>query len=584
MAEGPRRRWVMGTGGRYRRPTAFCTALTVITVCAWSLPAARASAAAKPSVVYVSATAGGSGDGSRQAPFNSLSSAEAASGPGATIVVLPSPLSVAPLDGGIALKPYQTLIGAGPSVLQQHGSLTAAPRITNSSGAQNSGDAVTLARGDTVENLEIVNPYRGGIYGLNVQSARVEGNNISGANSSCTVGFVIYFPIPSTLTNGWAGIMVDADAGASSLEIENNYVHDAACSDGIDLRASGTATVRAAIDRNKVLRLAEGTTVGSVLGIGLQTRDSARLTATADSNSETDIGSSGADCEGLFTNQTGGTLVWTVDHNLFGHGIGGASCNGGEFFTGQADGTQSIRISDSLFYDDPGDMLEENNLGTGSTMNMTLDHVTVAHTTLATPAPTEPPIPAESFGSFTGHGFCMSQFSTGPEAVTNFRMIDSHFSDCLSDGIFAFYANLPGFGTGPGAESALDIENSSITNVGQYALHWVNYATLDRLQITAWRDTFANAHGGAMLGFDQAPGATTLAPRIDLGDAGSYNTGDNCILRPEMLNAETIGYNVTLQKDWWGTPLGPVPSSLSATDGAIPVTPFLQALPRGGCA
>ena len=51
-----------------------------------------------------------------------------------------------------------------------------------------------------------------------------------------------------------------------------------------------------------------------------------------------------------------------------------------------------------------------------------------------------------------------------------------------------------------------------------------------------------------------------------------------------MLNAETIGYNVTLQNDWWGTPLGPVPSSLSATDGAISVTPFLQAPPRGGCA
>ena len=161
--------------------------------------------------------------------------------------------------------------------------------------------------------------------------------------------------------------------------------------------------VRAAIDRNNVTRLAEGTTVGSVLGIGLQTRDSARLTATADSDSETDIGSSGADCEGLFTNQTGGTLVWTVDHNLFEHGIGGASCNGGEFFTGQGDGTQSLRISDSLFYDDPGDMLEENNLGTGSTMDMTLDHVTVAHTTLATPAPAEPPIPAKSFGSFSWH-------------------------------------------------------------------------------------------------------------------------------------------------------------------------------------
>src|SRR6202023_261757 len=54
---------------------------------------------------YVSPSAPAAGDGSAAAPFNSLALVQAASGPGDTIVVVPSPLSVAPLDGGIVLQP-----------------------------------------------------------------------------------------------------------------------------------------------------------------------------------------------------------------------------------------------------------------------------------------------------------------------------------------------------------------------------------------------------------------------------------------------------------------------------------------------
>src|SRR6185437_11659166 len=67
---------------------------------------------------YVSASAAAGGDGSAHAPFNSLALVQAASGPGDTIVVLPSPLSAPPLDGGIALKPGQRLIGDGPTVVR----------------------------------------------------------------------------------------------------------------------------------------------------------------------------------------------------------------------------------------------------------------------------------------------------------------------------------------------------------------------------------------------------------------------------------------------------------------------------------
>jgi hypothetical protein len=133
----------------------------------------------------VSASAAPGGDGSERAPFNSMEAVEKASAPGDEIAVLPSPLTVPPLDGGIALKPRQKLIGRGPSV-NDTAALPQAPRITNSVAARNSGDAVVLADSVEVSNLVIVDSYRGGIYGLNVSEVNVHDNNLSGTNTSCT--------------------------------------------------------------------------------------------------------------------------------------------------------------------------------------------------------------------------------------------------------------------------------------------------------------------------------------------------------------------------------------------------------------
>ena len=61
---------------------------------------------------YVSATAAAGGDGSANAPFNTLAQVQQASGPGDTIIIEPSPVSVPPLDGRIVLKAGQRLIGS----------------------------------------------------------------------------------------------------------------------------------------------------------------------------------------------------------------------------------------------------------------------------------------------------------------------------------------------------------------------------------------------------------------------------------------------------------------------------------------
>jgi hypothetical protein len=534
--------------------------------------------------LYVSAIAHPGGSGSRYAPFDSLQAVEAASRPGDTIVVLPAPASAPPLDGGITLKPRQSLIGDGGPVTRRT-STAPAPRITNTTAALNSGDAVRLSKDNQVRNLVVADAYRGGIYGSDAGDTRIQDNDISGANTSCTQGFFIFFPAASALkhVNGWASVMVDATSGRSSLTISGNTVHDARCADGIDVRASGTARVTGTIDQNTMTRLAqEGPApIDSVLGIGLQSRDRATVTLSSSHNSQTYLGSTGADCEGLFTNETGGVIDWTIDHNTFAHGIGGTSCNGAEVFTGDGNGSNVVRISHSTFEDNPGDMLETNNLGTGAELSLALQDVTVRHTTRLT-STVEPAIPPDSMSSFTGHSWCMSQFSTGPGATTRFTMRDSHFSDCASSGIFGFYANLPsmGFGSGPGKESTIDIEDSSISNVGDYAVHWVNYAALDRLAIKAQGSTFTGAHGNALLGFDQAPGATTGTATIDFGGGRPHSSGQNCIHGAPGDYVETTGYNVSLARNWWGKPSGPSAGQLSAFNGTLTVSHPLRRAPR----
>ena len=547
--------------------------------------AMAAPAGAHPhGALYVSATAGPGGDGSRTAPYASLAAVEAASDPGDTIVVLPAPSSVPPLDGGIALKSRQSLIGAGPAVVGEGTAPDVAPRITNTSADHNSGDAVSLASGTEVRNLVIANSYRGAIYGTNIDRAVVAGNDISAANTSCTEGIYNYFPPPVTFSfpSGWAGIMVDNDAGASALQINGNFLHDSACSDGIDLRAFGTARVRANVDDNDITRLAQGPGFGAVQALGMQTRDDARLTVESDRNTETYIGDPAADAEGLFANQTGGELVWKLDRNTYAHGIGLQSTNGAEFHAAGQGGLLDVEITNSTFTDNPGDMIEEINDGTGGTIRVTLDHVNVSHTTHAPLSP-EPTIPPLGYGALTGLGFCFSQFHTAPQGTTQLRMVDSEFSDCVSDGILAFYGNLPqyGFATGPGRLSSIDIENSKITDTGQYALHWINYGQLDALAIRARRSTFSNAHGNAVVAFDQAPGASTTDAAIDLGGGPLRNVGRNCITGGANLAAETTGYDVALQRAWWGTPSGPAPQQLSATGGTIRTDPALSAPPPG---
>ena len=120
--------------------------------------------------------AGAKGDGTTaENPLGSTASLEAVSQPSDLIIVLPSE---SPLDGGIALKNGQTLIGLSD--------VDPKPRITNTSPERNGGNGLVLAGDNRIGNIRIENPFASGIMGTNVSGCWIEEVEIVHANQSRT--------------------------------------------------------------------------------------------------------------------------------------------------------------------------------------------------------------------------------------------------------------------------------------------------------------------------------------------------------------------------------------------------------------
>ncbi len=563
---------------------------------------------------YVSATAVSGGDGRAGAPFNTLALVQTASKPGDTIIIEPSPVSVPPLDGGIALQPGQRLIGGGPPVLKtgmplikggppvvETTGLTSLPRITNTTNATNSGDAVELANDTEVTNLVIISPYRGGIYGLNVNYAYVHDNDVSSFNTSgingfqvlpfCLEGYAPFVrsngatcPSPSSagIKAGWAAIMIDASNVTSLASIARNYVHDGVCGDGIDLRAMSTGYIRAEIHGNLVTRLKQcaGTYgvsagIGTIEGIGTQANNNGALYATLINNTEIDNGSPGANMDSLFVNLGGsGKLYEVIRNNYYANGIGGASTNGLEYIIGDGDNANSyVEVDNSVFDNNPGDMLELFNRGAGSKAKLVLDNVLVQTTTYTRGLPSyaDPPGTAttpDNTGECLGIGSVGGVSSTGVGAYTSLVMRNSTFTGCDNNGIEVTSNWVRGGGPGaaPGPHTvSLDIENSKIIGVRYYGL-WVNNVTpLIKLKVRV-QDSEISTAGGVLIGFDQQLAtALTEYPEIDLGGGVLGSEGRNCFLGGTIFDLEATGYNVAAKHNWWGSATGPLPGTVSVS-------------------
>ena len=555
---------------------------------------------------YVSATASPGGDGRIHSPFNSLAAVEQASSPGDTIVIQASPLNVPPLEGGIALKPGQSLIGDGPPVVQlgqpllrggpplvTSTELPAQPRIANTSGATHNGDAVDLADDTHVENIVIAGAYRGAIYGRDVVDITIRGNDVSGFNASGTTGFVVqpfYLNsytaglatwVSSGIPAGWAAIMVDTASVDTNISIDKNYVHDGLCGDGIDLRSMGTGNATAQVNRNFVTRLIQCSNVRTIEGIGTQVTGTGILNVTADGNTEAHTGSPGANMDSLFVNPAeSGTLIESIKHNLYTTGIGGASTNGMEFIISNGQPFSELTISDSDFYDNPGDMLELFNRGEqGSTGILILDHVLVDGTTISRGLPSyaipeggEDGVPLATTGDNTGE--CLGIASVGANDVTMLVMRDGEFVGCGNNGIEItsnHCTNPPSPGPACGAGDphlvSIDIQRSRISGSKFYDLWMNNVTPLTNLQIRVEYTDLSTSLSGVAVAFDQQPTASTGSHVIDLGGGALGSKGRNCIFGGAIYDLETKGYNVTAEKNWWGASSGPAPGKVVATAG-----------------
>jgi hypothetical protein len=538
-------------------------------------------------VLYVRATAPPGGGGSRQHPLNTLAAVERDSRAGDTVVVLPSPR---PLDGGIALKPRQRLIGAGPPVTRRAPADVA--WIENSRSDSHHGDAVELADGATVANLLVGRSRRGGIYGSNVTGVTVRGNDLSATNSSCTTGFVVApFVLPTTapgvgapfssgLPNGWAAIMIDASRGLTRALITDNAVHDADCADGIDVRASGTARMSVRVVHNTLSHLHQGANEQSVLAIGMQSTGTASLTAQVDKNTEAYIGNATvgdegfADSEGLFANSAGHSrLIEHADHNTFAHGLGHLSANCFEAAASNGGPTMQLALTNSACEYVVGDILEADNLSSDATMTFLVDHVHAEHSTF---------LAAEGFGQVEpgDDGDCMLEVASGAASTTRVWIRDSQLTHCVADGL-GVVSNVVD-GRGPVKELEFDVERSRISSNSLSNLRVANVTPITRLDGKVEFSDLSRSGGTPIIleGLGTSGGA---GAHLDLGGGPLGSAGHDCFYGGTPLSVQIVRYTASARDDWWGQPGGPGPGQIAAVGGGLDAADALAHPPAGVC-
>ena len=588
-----------------RSPVSRC-ALLLTPIVVLVIAAVAEAAPRHTQTWYVSAAAAAGGDGSASAPFNSISQLVTVYGPGDTIMIEPAPVGTF-LNGGLPLLPGQRLIGDGPPVLKSSASLipngppvmvssgaSSLPQITNTTTYLN-GDAIELASNTVVENLVIVSPARGGIYGQNALSVTIRANDISGFNTSGAPGFVVqpFFSssyiegggtyLESGINAGWAAILLDTGSGSSSVAVSNNYIHDGACGDGIDIRGMNTGDVTAQVTFNYITRLVQCSSVGTIEGIGTQVTGTSHMRAVLVGNTEANTGSPGANMDSLFVDPAeSGTLTETIDQNVYMNGIGGASTNGFEYIVSNGDGTSSVTISNSYFENNPGDMLQELNFaGEAAKATLILDNVTVVQTTIGRGNPAYAMPPGTLTGA-TNTGDCLDIVSNGFNDTTTFQMIDSSFTGCDNNGIEVLSNQATGNGPPGNIHTiAMDIRNSTSSGAQFYNL-WVNVVSpLTHLSVKVQDSDLSVSASGVAAAFDLQPTGTTTNYAIDLGGGALGSAGRNCILGGALYNLEATGYNVSAEHNWWGTASGPPSGTVIESEPGfkIDTRAFLQQVP-----
>lgn len=501
----------------------------VSVLCCATALAAAPSSADPGRTWFVQASAAPNGNGTEASPFQTLAAVQQASGDGDTIVVLGAPAGTAPLDGGIALKQGQQLLGrAAPGTVAA---------VTNSWLGLD-GDAVRLAPDTEVRDLTVAGALRGGIYGNNVGNVVLSGNTVTGTNKACLNGFFIQpFPpmlgvpfgmaLPAApnlvgLNNGWAGIMVDADAGTSTVTMERNVVRNTPCGDGFDVRTSGTAQVSATLTDNLAENINEGMLKLSVLAMGLQSTGNSSLTATLTGNTQRNIAVPQndpknliADSEGVFVNAADqARMRVSIDRNTYDHGGGHFSANGIEYVTSSGTPDTEVTLTNSTFRDVTGDVIENLNLSAeGARQSMIIDGVTAGGSHF--PGAALNPLVPGNLGS------CLFSASFGRDNSTSLVLRNAKIDQCSADGI-GVYAYSPS-GPNPAQHTMnFDISDTTVANTAVADLH---VRTVGDLALTGSveRSRFAGPVTLGQSGGTLAPGSV-----LDFGGGRLGSAGGNC--------------------------------------------------------
>jgi hypothetical protein len=323
-----------------------------------------------------------------------------------------------------------------------------------------------------------------------------------------------------------------------------------------------------------------------VHAITTQITDQARLVANSTNNTQTFIGAPGADCEGLFMNLAdSATGIWTIDRNYFAHGIGGFSCNGMELIISNGNGHGEMSISNSHFEDNPGDMLEQANLGSGSTLILNVDKVVVRDTHERGGAPDAGGIPFNL-------GECLLMGSTGTGNTTRLTIRDSDFSGCnnglsilsgvnLTTNVLGGVTTgeLPADPLGPDGLMQVEISNSKFHDNANNNIVLGVIGSLRELEIKIEHSDFSRA-GADAVSLRKVYLGNVEQTRIDFGGGGLGSAGGNCIFGGNPHDVLSNGFIATLRHNWWGQQGGPGPERLSESQaGSLDVSAPLVAAP-----
>ncbi|QEC47393.1 right-handed parallel beta-helix repeat-containing protein [Baekduia soli] len=544
--------------------------LPIAALCAVVLGVPAASAGTPPVVWWVQAGATPGGDGSAQHPFATLADVEAASAPGSTIQVLPSALA---LDGGIALKPGQTL-AAAPGGIQPR-MAGDAPTITNSTAGHLDGAAVVVADHTVVRGLRIDGAYGPGIRGRDVNDVEIDGNLITGFDQGQRVAAV-----------GWLGLQfaeagIDIRAAGSTrsvLDIHDNEIA-AADGNGTIFRTSGSATMNARLGRNSIHDLGLASVLpqgnfGFVEAIFFDSSDTSSLKLRVDGLSVDDIGSGTTSNADAIFSTLDGISQQRVDIRNYtfrdSSGVGGPRASGGEFVTGIPTATSgsrfSLRVADSDIRDAQAEGLQIDDFSKGGDVTIKILDTVISHVGLSqTPDPAEHPL---------GRADCLEITPRNPASGSDYAVTldGDRFDGCTGNGVQVWNgpATLSDVVAAAVDDLSIDVRDTVLAGNGGAGLLVDDVGTIGDLALRAARTTVTgNATGLALL--DAAPGATA-ASTIDLGGGDLGSRGRNRIFGNGLDVRAAGSFAIAATRNWWGDPAGPAPGQLALDGGATLAT------------